>query len=153
MSNSLTHYQQGPSVTRLPDLVDRLFRESFVAPAFFDRNWLGGTATPSLPMNLVETPDGYVMHAALPGMNTENLDIQVMGREVSIKGKYEITAPENGTWIWQGITTGEFFQTFTLPLEVDGDQVQANYENGILYLTLPKAEHVRPKSIKVNVTK
>src|ERR687886_11608 len=82
MANSVSRYQPQTSLTRLPDLVDRLFRESFVAPTFFDRSF-GGSNRPVLPVNLFETPESYVMHLALPGMKPENLDIQVAGREVS----------------------------------------------------------------------
>jgi HSP20 family protein len=139
-------------MTRLPDLMDRLFRESFVLPTALDRSVSGGSRG-SLPVNLFETPDGYVLTVALPGMNPEQLDIQVVGREISIKGSFESTVPENGKWIWQGIPSGEFYETFTLPVEVQGDTTEANYEHGVLSLTLPKAEHLRPKSVKVNVAK
>jgi HSP20 family protein len=138
-------------VTRLPDLVDRLFRDSFVMPSLWDRSFFGGTTRPVLPVNLFETPDGYIMHAALPGMNPDNLDIQVTGREITIKGKFEVNTPENGQWIWQGIPSGEFYETYTLPVEIDSENVQASYDHGILTLGLPKAEHLRPKNIKVQV--
>ena len=83
MADSVSRYQpQG--ATRLPDLMDRLFRESFVTPGLIERN---GVSVPRLPVNLFETPDSYVMHAALPGLNLDNLEIQVVGREVTVKGK------------------------------------------------------------------
>jgi HSP20 family protein len=107
----------------------------------------------TLPVNLFETSDSYVMHVALPGINPDKLDIQVKGRDVTIKGNFEINTPENGTWIWQGIPTGEFFESYTLPLEVQGDSVQASYDFGILTLGLPKAEQHRTKSIKMQVHK
>jgi HSP20 family protein len=133
MANTISRYQpQSTGVTRLPDLVNQLFNESFVAPSLFDRSFAGGTTRPSLPVNLWETTDGYVMQAALPGMSADNLDIQVTGREVSVRGKLEVTSPENGTWIWQGIPGGEFFETYTLPAEIESDAVE---------------------NIKVNVTK
>jgi HSP20 family protein len=76
-----------------------------------------------------------------------------VGREVTIKGQFETSTPENANWIWQGIPSGEFFETYTLPVEVQGDSTEASYEHGILSLKLPKAEHLRPKNIKVNVAK
>jgi len=149
MANTLTRYQP-TGATRLPDVIDRLFQESFVLPSMFDRTF-GGSAKPSLPVNLIETADSYVMQAALPGLKTDNLDIQVVGREVAIKGQIESWFPDNGSWVWRGLPSGEFFETYTLPVEVEGDQTQATYESGILTVTLPKAEHVRPKTIKVLV--
>jgi len=106
-----------------------------------------------LHLNLYETSDTYVFQLAIPGMTPENLDIQVLGTELSVKGKREVNTPENGTWIWQGINGGEFYQSFTLPAEVDSEHVQASYDYGILSVVLPKAEHVKPRNIKIEVHK
>jgi HSP20 family protein len=152
MADSVTRYPTQNGMTRLPDLMDRLFRESFVLPTVFERG-VNGSGRPSLPVNLIETGEGYEFFAAIPGLDPEKLDIQVVGREVSIKGTIEGNWPEQGKWLWQGIPTGEFFESFTLPVEVQGDATEATYEHGILALKLPKAEHLRPKSVKVNVSK
>lgn len=149
-TNSVNRYQPQTGMTRLPDLMDRLFQESFVLPTVLDR-WSGGTARPTLPVNLYEAGDGYVLQAALPGFQADSADIQVIGREVTIKGTFSTSAPENANWIWRGIGSGEFQETYTLPVEVESDKVEAAYENGILSVTLPKAEHLRPKNIKVSV--
>ena len=150
MATQLTRYQPGTGVTRLPDMVDRLFRESFVMPSLFGDLW-GGTARPGLPANLFDTGDSYILQVALPGINPENADIQVMGRDLTISGNFETVQPENASWIWQGLPTGQFYEKYTLPLEVERDQVHATYEHGILSITLPKTEHAKPKSIKVSV--
>ena len=152
MATTLSRYQPQTTATRLPDMVDRLFRESFVMPTFFDSLW-GGTARPSLPVNLYETNEGYTLQAALPGINPDNVEIQVVGRDLSIKGRFESWSQDNVKWIWRGMPTGEFFESYTLPADVEGDKVQATYEHGILSITLPKAEHARPKSIQVSVKK
>jgi HSP20 family protein len=152
MADTLSRYAPQNGITRLPDLMDRLIRESFVMPSMVNGSANTG-ARASFPVNLFETPEGYVLTAALPGLDPAKLDITVVGREVSIKGQFAVAAPEGGTCIWQGIPSGEFFETYSLPAEVQGDSTQAGYEYGILTLTLPKAEHLRPKSIKVNVSK
>jgi HSP20 family protein len=110
-------------------------------------------ARSALPVNLYETENGYVLQAALPGINPENADIQVTGREITIAGRFESAAPEKVTWIWQGIPSGEFRETYTLPVEIEGGKVEASYEYGILSVTLPKAEHLRPKNVKVAIKK
>lgn len=150
MANTVTRYQPGTGVTRLPDMVDRLFRESFVMPSAFNDFW-GGTARPGLPANLFETEESYVLQVGLPGLNPENVEIQVMGRELSIKGRFETWVPEKGNWIWQGLPSGEFYEKFTLPVEVERDHADAAYNHGILSITLPKTEYAKPKSIKVSV--
>lgn len=151
MANTLTRYQP-TGVTRLPEMIDRLFQESFVLPSMFDRG-VNGTTSPSFPVNLIETAESYVMQAALPGLKTEELDIQVVGREVAIKGSFASWLPENGSWIWRGLPSGQFYESYTLPVDVESDATQATYENGILTITLPKAQHLRPKNIKVEVKK
>lgn len=151
-TNTISRYQPQAGLTRLPDLMDRLFQESFVAPTVFG-NLSGGTARPGMPVNLYETTDSYVLQVALPGINPDALDIQVMGREVSIKGHFEAQAPEKANWIWRGLPAGDFFETYSVPVEVEADKSQAAYEHGILSLTLPKADHVRPRNITVTTAR
>lgn len=153
MNKPATVYQ--PPVTtfpRLPDLIDRLFSESFVVPAAFSDFW-GGKAIPTLPVNLYELNDAYVFEVALPGINLANLEIQVVGRQITFKGVFAATAPENAKWIWHGLPSGEFYETLALPFEVEREKVEAKYENGILGITLPKVEYAKPKSIPVVTTK
>jgi HSP20 family protein len=150
MATSLTRSASRPEytpVTRLPDLVDRLFQENGFGLTPRDR-WTLGSAH---PVNLYETTEGYLMQIALPGIKSENLDIQVMPRQVTIQGTYDISVPENSRPLWQSFQGGEFQQTYALPMEVESEQVDARYENGILTLDLPKREHLRPKSVKVSV--
>lgn len=153
MEGNVTRYQPRSSAARLPDLVNQLFNESFVIPSMVDRSGWGGSSYPTLPVSLFETADAYIMCAALPGIDAENVDIKVTGREVTLKGQFQTWTPENAGVIWNGIPSGQFFETYTLPGELESEKVEATYENGILRLTLPKAEHLRPRNIKIQVTK
>jgi len=152
MANTVSRYQPHNSVTRLPDLMDRLLQESFVIPGMLDR--AGGQGAQSvMPVNLYESGDAYTLQLALPGLSADNIDIQVIGREVTVKGTSKSEAPEGVRWIWRGIPNGEFQETYTLPAEVQGDKTQASYEYGILAITLPKAEHLKPRTVQVTVNK
>lgn len=151
-TNTISRYQPQDQPTRLPDLVDRLFRESVVGPAVLN-NLAGGTARPSTAVNLYETADSYILQLALPGIKVDALDIQVMDRQVSVKGHFEVQVPEGGSWIWHGLSNGDFYESYTMPVQVEADKTQATYNDGILTLTLPKADHLRPKSVKVTATK
>ena len=128
--------------------MNQLFEQSFVLPSLFDRGTLGGTSRPSLPVNLWEINEGYTFQVALPGMQPENFDIQVMGREVSIHGKYEMKGPENGTWIWQGISGGEFHESFTLEGLPDYGEIPALplviHTGRLLTSAMPGTEPSRP---------
>lgn len=87
-------------------------------------------------------------------IDTDTLDIQVMDCQVSVKGRFEIPTPEQqGAWIWRGLSDRDFYESYTLPVQVDADKTEATYDHGILTLTLPKADHARPKSVKVTAAK
>ena len=138
----------GTGITRLPDMISRLFDESFVMPSVFDRSFRH-----VLGSNLHETDDEYIVQVALPGVDAEQVDIQVAGKQLTLKGSYSIPTPENATVVWKGIGEGTFVESMTLPGEVDTSKAGAGYEHGILSITLPKAEHAKPKSITVSVAK
>jgi HSP20 family protein len=149
MINSLTHYDPRMGVTRLSDMMNRLFAESVVLPrqfeAFFDGNL-------RLQSNLQEKDDAYSLQIALPGMDPNKLEVHATGRQVTVKGSYEIAMEKGASFRWQGLATGEFEETFTLPLDIDGNKAEASYERGILTLSLPKATTAKSTSIKVKMT-
>lgn len=150
MATALTRYTptNGVGFTRLPDVIGRLFDESFVMPSVLDRSF-----RQVLGSNLYETNEEFVIQVALPGIDADKLDIQVTGPQIVIKGQYNLPAPENAVPVWQGIAGGQFVETMTLPGEVNSANAEAHYEGGVLTLTLPKAEHIKAKSIKVNVAR
>jgi len=130
-------------------MIDQLLEGSFFAPSLMDR-W--SQATPSVPANLVETSESFVVQIALPGLNSEKLEIQSLNRELRIHGHYDVPQIENGNYIWNGLPQGEFTQAFTLPGEVVNDQAEATYANGILAITLPKSDRAKVKNIPVKTT-
>ena len=136
----------GTGITRLPDMIGRLFDESFVLPSVVDRSF--GQV---LGSNLYETGDEYVVQVALPGIDAEHVDIEVTGQQLTIKGSYNLPVPENATPIWKGIGDGTFTETMTLPGEVDAAAAAAEYEHGMLSIHLPKTERSKPKSVTVSV--
>ena len=138
----------GTGITRLPDVISRLFDESFVMPSVFDRSFRQAPGS-----NLYETDDEYIVQVALPGVDAEQVDIQVTGQQLTLKGSYSIPTPENATVVWKGIGEGSFVESMTLPVEVDASTAEARYEYGILSITLPKAEHAKAKTITVSVAK
>jgi HSP20 family protein len=149
MASALTRYNPtGTAMTRLPDVIGRLFDESFVMPSVFDRSF--GQV---LRSNLCETSDEYIVQVALPGIDVEQVDVQVTGQQLTLKGSYSVPTPENATVIWKGIGEGSFVESLTLPGEVDAAKAEGRYEHGILSITLPKTEHAKAKTIQVSVAK
>jgi HSP20 family protein len=144
MMNTPTRYQPEFSLTRLPDMIDQLFRESFMFPRYerlFD--WKRFS-------NLLETEKAYIVQLVLPGVDFNKVDVQVVGRQLTVKVVCEIPMVENATYLWNGLTSYEFSEVFTLPFEVVGEKAEATYNLGILTITLPKLEYAIPKPIKVH---
>jgi len=133
----------------LRDAMNRLFEESFVRPF---GGWL---ALPgemqTLALDVYETDDNLVVEAALPGIKPEDVDISVVGNTLSIKAetKHEEKKEEKGKYHYQERRYGAFQRTVSLPVEVHADKAEAVFENGVLKLTLPKAEEAKPKRITV----
>lgn len=117
----------------------------------FRRARYAGREIGNVPLDVSETDDAYEVEAALPGVKPEDVEIQVHGDTVTIKGEVKEEAGENGkSWLRRERRYGVFARSFTLPTDVDPDKATADFENGLLSLTLPKSEAARPKTIKVS---
>ena len=102
------------------------------------------------PLNAWEDDDNLYVEAELPGLKPEDIDVTVTeGDQLTISGERRPCAPEGGGRLRQECGYGRFTRTITLPAEVDADAVEANYEAGVLTLTLPKMEEAKPKKITV----
>jgi HSP20 family protein len=131
----------------LRDAIDRLFEDSFIRPPMiFD-----GTTVP-FSVDLYETPEAYVLKAALPGMKPDDIQIDATAGMVTIKGEYkEEKETKTESYLRKELRTGSFNRAFELPLSIDSTKVEAKFKDGMLEVTLPKAEIVKPKQIKVKV--
>ncbi len=150
MANTMTRYNARPDMVPTRSVIDQLLDGSFLSPTVFDR-WFT-QPTVNWPANLIETDDSYVVQIGLPGLDHEKLEIQASHRDLRIKGSYLGFQPEKGNYIWQGLPSGEFVQTFTLPNEVASDGAEASYTNGILSITMPKSDRAKVKTIPVKTT-
>jgi HSP20 family protein len=102
-------------------------------------------------LNLTEDKDRYYVRAELPGVKADELEIQVTGKNLSISGERKISAEdESARYHRREREAGTFSRMIGLPGEVDTDKVEANLENGILTILVPKAEIAKPKQITVN---
>ncbi len=100
----------------------------------------------TLGINIQEQDDAYVLSALVPGLNAEDLNIQVLEDVVRIEGEYQTQEQE---YLVRELPSGSFTRTLRLPSVIDADQVEAKIADGVLTLTLPKAESARPKKISV----
>lgn len=126
-----------------------------------EMNRLFDTLTPVSPRNgerfmpvveMHETPEAVELKVELPGIDTKDLDVQVAVDSVSISGerKSETKTEEKGIFRSE-FFYGKFQRVIPLPSRVQNTEVKANYQDGILYLTLPKAEEEKNKVVKVSL--
>lgn len=101
------------------------------------------------PVNLWEDDTNLYLEAELPGFRREDLEIFVRERELTLAGSRPAPEPKQCAWHLSERALGKFRRTLTLPTLVDADRVEARYENGVLLLTLPKPERLRPRRIRV----
>jgi HSP20 family protein len=102
------------------------------------------------PVNVWEDADAFYVEAELPGMTREQLHIQVTNKnQLTLQGERLVEEPEKGRWHRRERGFGRFQRVLKLPLPVDADKVEAKLENGLLQLTLPKAEEAKPRKIAV----
>ena len=133
----------------LSDAMNRLFAESFVRPA---STWGGNGHGYWFPIDIEETDNEYVVKASLPGYRPEDVNITTSGDTLTISGEYKGEEEhKESNYLLRERRFGSFSRTITLPVPFDSNQANARYEHGELVLTLPKAEEVRPRQIKIDV--
>jgi HSP20 family protein len=140
---NVTRYNPFNDVISLRDAMDRLFEDSFIPRAF------GGALGRGVSANLYETPEGFVLQIPMPGASADSVEITAQQDTVTLKWETKVTVPENATTHWSGFQSGQYQQTFSLPAPINADRAEANYTDGILTLSLPKAEHAKARTVKV----
>lgn len=150
MAGNMVRWEPMREMLSLREAMDKLFEESFVGPQWRSLWPAEGGAT--LAMDLYETGDALVVTAPVPGIKPEEVEITVTGNTLTVKGETKAgERTEQGSYLRQEVRYGSVQRTMELPVDVQADKAEAVFENGMLTLTLPKAEQVKPKSIKINV--
>jgi HSP20 family protein len=129
----------------LRDAMDRLFDDAFTRPLRLnDGHW-------SVPaVDMYQTDNEIVVKAAIPGVKTDEVQINVTGEVLTIKGEVKENEEVNEkAYHLREQRWGMFERTLPLPTDVIADKAKAEFENGVLIITLPKAEEVRPRTISI----
>ncbi len=144
---TITRFSPMTDFVSLREAMDRLFEDSIIKPT----PWTGLAAGQiAVPVDLWETNDAYHLRADLPGLAPDAIDINVTSESVSIAGETKAPADvSKDGWLRQERRMGRFQRAFTLPVQIDPDGVKASFEHGVLDLVLPKADQVKPRTIKV----
>jgi HSP20 family protein len=102
----------------------------------------------SPPVNIFETKDGYVLEAEMPGVNKDGLEITLEGTEITIIGHRQLD-PLPGAGLFHESSKDDYRRVFELDPAIDTSKVSARVEQGVLTLSLPKSEQVKPRKIEV----
>jgi HSP20 family protein len=133
-------------MTTLREAMDELLEESFVRPS--QQRVRRQERRLRLPLDVYATPEEIVIVASLPGLTADEVNITIDGDRLTIQG--ELRPPlENVDYLFQERTYGPFSRALTMNVPVNTDQAEAVFENGVLTLTLPKAEESKPRTIEV----
>ena len=144
MSN-LIRWEPAREMMTLRDAMDRLFDDAFTRPLRLnDGHW-------SIPaVDMYQTDNEIVVKAALPGIKSDEVQINVTGELLTIKGEVkENEEVKEKAYHLREQRWGAFERTLALPTDVVADKAKADFENGVLTITLPKAEAVKPKTIAI----
>jgi len=99
-------------------------------------------------VNIVETKEAYQLEAEMPGVSKDGLEVQLEGNELTIIGRRG-PVPTGAELIYRESIERDFKRAFELDPTIDTQKIAARMENGVLYLTLPKAEKVKPRKITI----
>ena len=130
----------------LRDELDRFFQGPFGDTAQTSQSW----SVWNTPIDLFEDKDSVTVKAELPGMKKEDIEVSLHNGELSISGerKSEEKFEDAETYCSERFV-GRFHRTVVLPAEVKADQVNAQYQDGVLTVTLPKTEQAKPKQVEI----
>lgn len=143
MSN-LIRFEPMREMMTLREAMNQLFDDSFTRP--FNVN--GGSSLPAI--DLYQDNENVVVRAVLPGMKPADVNISITADVLTLRGEYaQQEDRKDVTWLLHETRSGSFERSLRLPTEVQSDKARAEFENGVLTITLPKAEAVKPRTISI----
>jgi HSP20 family protein len=146
---SLIRFSPTSDMRRLQREIDSLFEDFFPTRRVQENG--GESAVWAPRVDLSETEDNYYIHVDLPGMGKDDLEINYQDGTLSISGeRHAEETEENRKFVRVERSYGRFYRAFTLPQAVQDDQIDATFENGVLNITVPKAEEVKPRRIDIH---
>jgi HSP20 family protein len=148
MANRITRWNPLREMATMQTALDRIFEDTVRS-----MNESGGVINTGhwLALDVYERDDAYIIEADLPGLRPDDIDVTIQKRTLTISGEImREDAPEGTRELLRERVYGRFSRSITLPDPVEVDHIEANYHDGVLSLTLPRAEEAKPRQIAVN---
>ncbi|MGZ6368045.1 MAG: Hsp20/alpha crystallin family protein [Ktedonobacteraceae bacterium] len=132
----------------LHDAMNQLFAQSYVQPTWSAER----SSSLAVPIDVFESEETYHVHALLPGIAPEEIELTVQGNTLTFRGQLQsqVKPEQQVTWLAQEIASGSFERSITFTKPIDSERIETQYMNGLLMITVPLHESNRPKRIKVN---
>jgi HSP20 family protein len=144
----MTHAIERIRPNLLRDEMDRLFTE-FFGESLGRPAWRGFDRDVYPTLNVWEDSQAFHAEADVPGVRMEDLEVSVKGDELTIRGERRGPEVKDGAWLHLERGEGSFCRVLRLPAEVDEKKIDATLQNGVLRITLLKAEQARPRRIEI----
>ncbi len=140
-------------VLRMNEPFANLFRLQRALDNARRNDWFGGRTSSRgayPPVNVFADGDDFVLVAELPGVTKDAIDVQVKRDQIQITGTKTIAYDDEASVHRRERQAGQFNRTLSMPAEIDVDKVRATFEDGVLRLHLPRAEHEKTRSVSIN---
>jgi HSP20 family protein len=142
---SIVRWEPFRDMMSLREAMDRMLEERMFPPVPF-----GLWGESGLAIDMYETDDTVVVKTTIPGVKAEEIDVSITGETLTVKAETkEEEEIKRENYLRRERRFGSYCRSVTLPGGLETDKAEADYSDGILTLTFPKAEEVKPKSIKI----
>lgn len=143
-SNHLEHNRNWSPLDEVETLINRFFNSY--------QPYQGEDGIISMPIELVERDDNYIVKIMTPGIKKEDLNVDVSEDQVNVSGVCKVEYEQNKDLIHRSeFCKGNFSRTITLPQKINNQKVKADYKDGVLSLTLPKSEQSKHKMLRITL--
>ena len=127
----------------------RWMNRSMMRPWMAAHEYAPREALAPVPVDVKETDEAYLLSALLPGVDANDLDIEILKDQVTLRGEFKSAEEDENSYLLRERPTGKFERTLRFAAPLNAEHSEANLKDGVLTLNLPKAEEARPKNIKV----